>query len=520
MASKKIAVIIGAGPAGLTAAYELLKRSDITPIVLERDPQYVGGISRTVNYKGNRFDIGGHRFFSKSDRVMRWWADVLPVKVDEKGAAITYQRTTRALTEGLRRATEQDADAVMEVRPRKTRILYRGKFFAYPVELSLDTLVKLGPVKVVKIGVTYIWAMCFPRKPEKTLEDFFINRFGTELYETFFRSYTEKVWGVPCTELSAEWGAQRVKGLSIKKAISHALKKIFSIGPLSGKKVETSLIEQFLYPAYGPGFMWEKVAEKVRALGGEVRLGTDVVRVSHEGGRIVSVTARDASGKEETIPADYVFSTTDIRSLSKMFDPPPPPEARKIAEALEYRDFITVGLLLDHAPKEKGGEPLTDTWMYVHEPGVSVGRVQFFHNWTPHLVADQKRGWVGLEYFCTEGDPLWQKSDKELLAQGAEEMKKIGLLEGNSVIDGTVLRQPKAYPGYFGVYGQFPSVRAYFDGFSNLFLVGRNGMHRYNNQDHSMLAAITAVDNILAGRADKANIWEVNTEEEYHEEKK
>lgn len=520
MGKRKTAVVIGAGPAGLTAAYELLQRTNIKPIVLERDAQYVGGISRTVNYKGNRIDIGGHRFFSKSDRVMRWWAEMLPIKFEVgEGTDITYQRTSRALTQGLRRAKHGDMDEVMEIRPRKTRILYRGEFFAYPVELSFDTLRKLGFVKVAKIGLTYLRTALFPRKPEKTLEDFFINRFGNELYETFFRSYTEKVWGVPCDQLSAEWGAQRVKGLSIKKAIAHALSKMFRLGPLSGKRVETSLIEQFLYPAYGPGFMWEKVAKKICEQGGEVRMGVDVVGVTHEDGRVVSVDARDRSGKKETITTDYIFSTTDIRTLALMFDPAPPESILKIAEGLEYRDFITVGLLLDHPPTEFGGVSLADTWMYVHEPGVEVGRVQFFHNWTPHLVADPARGWVGLEYFCTEGDTLQQKSDAELLAQAEEEMKRIGLLGGNAVIDGTVLRQPKAYPVYLGAYDRFPIVREYFDRFENLFLVGRNGMHRYNNQDHSMLAAMTAVDGIATGTVDKEAIWSVNTEEDYHEEK-
>ena len=519
--SRKIAIIIGAGPAGLTAAYELLQRTDVKPIVLERDPEYVGGISRTVNYKGNRIDIGGHRFFSKSDRVMQWWADMLPVQVEEgKDADITYRRTTRALTEGLRRADAKDRDQVMHVRPRKTRILYRGKFFAYPVELSLDTLVKLGPVKVVRAGVTYVYAVLFPRKPEKTLEDFFINRFGRELYETFFKSYTEKVWGVACADMSAEWGAQRVKGLSISKAVSHALKKLLRIGALSGKKVEMSLIEQFLYPAYGPGFMWEVVARKVREAGGEVRMGVDVIGVTHQEDRVTEVRTRDKQGKEETIEADYVFSTTDVRTLARMFSPQPPVGVLAITDKLEYRDFLTVGLLLDHPPREKNGAPILDTWMYVHEPGVSVGRLQFFHNWDPLLVADTARGWIGLEYFCNETDILWKTGDAALVALAEKELHHIGLLHGNSVLDGVVIRQPKAYPGYFGAYARFPEARAYFDRFDNLFLIGRNGMHRYNNQDHSMLAAMSAVDNIIAGRTDKENLWSINTEEEYHEEKK
>ncbi|MEY4747511.1 MAG: hypothetical protein RLZZ416_560 [Candidatus Parcubacteria bacterium] len=516
--SQKVAVIIGAGPAGLTAAYELLLRTDIKPIVLEKDQEYVGGISRTVNYKGNRIDIGGHRFFSKSDRIMRWWADMLPVKMGGASNEITYQRTTRALTEGLKRASAADDENVMHVRPRKTRILYGKKFFAYPIELSLDTLWKLGPWKVWKIGITYIWATLFPRRPEKTLEDFFINRFGEELYKTFFKSYTEKVWGVPCTELSAEWGAQRVKGLSITKAIQHAVKKVLKVGALSGKDVETSLIEQFLYPAYGPGFMWETVAKRILEMGGEIRHGTTVIGIEHANSRVKSVLA-ERNGAQESFKADYVFSTTDVRALTRMFRPALAGRVREVAEGLQYRDFLTAGLLLEKRPIERNESPITDTWMYIHEPGVQVGRVQFFHNWDPLLVADRSRGWVGLEYFCNDTDAFWNMNDRDILALAAKEFEAIGLLKDNRVLDGVVIRQEKAYPGYFGSYESFGEVREHLDRFENLFLIGRNGMHRYNNQDHSMLAAMTAVDNIVEGRPDKSNIWAVNTEEEYHERK-
>jgi len=518
--AKKTALIIGAGPAGLTAAYELLEKTDIQPIVIEADPKYVGGISRTVNYKGNRIDIGGHRFFSKSDRVMRWWAEILPVSLPrETQVDITYQRSTRALTEGLKRANASHKDDVMHVRPRKTRIIYGGKFFAYPVELSLDTLKKLGPVKVVKIGITYLYAVLFPVRPEKTLEDFFLNRFGRELYETFFKSYTEKVWGVPCHEMSAEWGAQRVKGLSIMKAIQHAAKKVARIGPLSGKAVETSLIEQFLYPTYGPGHMWEAVADRVRAKGGEIRMKTRVTKLRRDGDRITSVMVEGPQGAEN-IHVDYVFSTADVRALVDMLDIEKTHPARAVSDALQYRDFLTVGVLLKEKPREPDGSRLSDTWMYIHEPGVHAGRVQLFHNWHPKLVAHPEHAWIGLEYFVNEGDHLWSMKDKDLLDLGARELDRIGLLQGIPVLDGTVIRQPKAYPGYFGAYEHFHEVRGFLDTITNLFPVGRNGMHRYNNQDHSMLAAMTAVENILADRTDKSNLWAINTEEEYHEEKK
>lgn len=519
--TKKVALVIGAGPAGLTAAHELLARAHCDVIVVERDPVYVGGISRTVNHKGNRIDIGGHRFFSKSDRVMHWWSAILPVSLppDSHPTTISYQRSVRALTDGMNTATPEDGIDVFEVRPRKTRIVYQQKFFAYPIELSFDTLAKLGARKTLAIGFTYLSATLFPRRPEKTLEDFFINRFGVELYRTFFKSYTEKVWGTPCNSMSAEWGAQRVKGLSIQKAILHAVKKATSASALSGKQVETSLIEQFLYPPHGPGQVWENVAEKVRALGGDIRMGTDVIGVELKNNTCTAVTVKNREGKEEKIRVDYVFSSTDVGTLSNLLGDAVPVSVKSVAENLEFRDFITVGLLLDKKPEEENGTPLSDTWMYIHDERVHVGRVQLFHNWHPNLVADQNHGWIGMEYFCTVGDALWEKSDAELLALATDELGVVGLARNARVIDGVVIRQPKAYPGYFGAYKDFGVVRSYLDSISNLFPIGRNGMHRYNNQDHSMLAAMTAVDLVVAHDTHKKILWDINTEEEYHEQK-
>ncbi|MDX1948520.1 MAG: NAD(P)/FAD-dependent oxidoreductase [Pirellulaceae bacterium] len=523
--NERRAILIGGGPAGLTAAYELATRSDVRPIVLEASDM-LGGIARTVNYKGNRIDIGGHRFFSKSDRVMQWWADMLPLQAGEGGQfEISYQGKSRPVERdaatGLDPAT---SDEVMLVRPRKSRIYFLRKFFDYPISLSKNTILNLGLARMMRIGFSYLAARLFPVRNEKSLEDFLINRFGRELYLTFFKSYTEKVWGVPCQEISAAWGAQRIKGLSISKAILNALQKPFRRRSVGQKGVETSLIEQFLYPKLGPGQMWETCARKVESLGGEIRLNTRVERLQIEGDRVVAVeTVNTQTGERETITGDFFFSTMPIKELVRGLDCPVPAPVREISEGLIYRDFITVGLLLSdlkiHDQTPQGKKLLSDNWIYIQEPEVQVGRLQIFNNWSPYLVADPGKVWVGLEYFCQDTDELWKLPDAEMSALGVRELSAIGIIEPGAVLDSTVLRMPKTYPAYFGSYDRFDELRGWLDRFENLFLVGRNGMHRYNNQDHSMLTAMTAVDNILAGRTDKANIWDVNTEQEYHEAK-
>jgi protoporphyrinogen oxidase len=522
MSAQKTAVIIGAGPAGLTAALEFLRRSDIRPIVLEAT-QRIGGISCTIQYKGNRMDIGGHRFFSKVDRVMDWWTALMPIAA-ENGAssaqAISYQSKQRVVETG---EGNGDADLVMLVRPRKSRIYFLRSFFDYPLALNGKTLGQLGLMTTVKIGLSYLYARLFPRKQENTLEDFLINRFGRELYLTFFKSYTEKVWGVPCDHISAAWGAQRIKGLSLRTAIAHFLRQTFGKGSsqdIAQKKTETSLIEKFLYPKYGPGQLWEHVADLVTNGGGEVRLGSRVDRLHVVGGRIASVEAVHANGERETIAADYVFSTMPIRELIRSLDTPVPEPIREVADGLVYRDFITVGLLVDRlAVTEPDGSPLKDTWIYVQEPDVLVGRLQIFNNWSPYMVADPSKVWIGLEYFCYESDDLWKMADDALAAFAIAEVEKIGILKAKDVLDAHVVRVPKTYPAYFGTYDRFDELVEYMNRYENLFLVGRNGMHKYNNQDHSMLTAMTAVDNILAGNLDKAPLWKINTEQEYHEEK-
>ena len=412
------------------------------------------------------------------------------------------------------------------MRARKSRILWGGKLFDYPLSLNLETLRKLGLAATVRIGFSFLRAQMLPIRPEESLEDFFINRFGRRLYNTFFKDYTEKVWGVPCGEISADWGAQRVKGLSLLGILTHALGSLFRRRDgIAQKNVETSLIEQFLYPKHGPGQMWERAAELVREKGGEVHLNNRVTGLRHQDGRIVGATMTNGSGEARSIDGDLFFSTTDVRHLMAGMQPPPPRDTREVSEGLVYRDFITVGLLLKRlklggdATGRDLADKMSDNWIYVQESGVKVGRLQFFNNWSPYLVADPDNVWLGLEYFCDEGDEMWSMDDDALTAFAIEELRRIGVIEAEAVLDQVVIRVPKTYPAYFGTYDRFDRVREFTDELSNLFLLGRNGMHRYNNMDHSMLSAMVAVDNIVAGRTDKSNIWSVNTEAEYHEEK-
>jgi protoporphyrinogen oxidase len=515
--AEKVAIVAGAGPAGLTVALELLERSDITPLVFETSDS-VGGISRTHYYKGNRIDIGGHRFFSKSQRVMDWWANVLPTQRASQEIALTYQNQKTAISPDPNGPDPDYSDSVMLVRPRKSRILHRGKLFDYPLSLSGSTVFKLGLLNTCLIGVSYLKAQAFQR-PEKSLEDFFINRFGQRLYRTFFRDYTEKVWGVSCKEIPAEWGAQRIKGLSLFRALKQAIGKLTKTS--SDEGLETSLIEQFLYPKFGPGQMWESVQKRIEAAGGKVKLHHRVVGVEREGNRIVATHVQSQNGKTERLACDYFFSTIPMPELFSVMEPAPPAAVREVTEGLEFRDFITVGLLLDRlklgaADGSNLAERMSDNWIYIQEPGVKVGRLQFFNNWSPYLVADPKTVWIGLEYFCYQKDELWNLPDQEMIEFGVKELESIGVIEASSVLDGTVLRVPKTYPAYWSTYSKIEEAQAFVDGVENLFLLGRNGMHRYNNQDHSMLTAMVAVDTILSG-GDKSVLWSVNAEQEYHE---
>jgi len=470
---------------------------------------------------------------------MDWWFNILPLQgapsadTIEKGHEIDY--ISEAVVEYL--CTHQKKtipapdpekeDQVMLQRPRLSRIFYRKHFFPYPIGITLLVARRLGLWNTFLIGMSYIKRQVFPIKNETYLDAFYKNRFGDRLYKTFFEAYTEKVWGVPCSQIRADWGAQRVKGLSLKRAIAHAIKDLLSSDfKKKQEERETSLITRFFYPKFGPGQMWETVTEQIRGCGAEVRMQTRVVGVRHEDGKVVSVTLEDAkTGKTEEIHCDYFFSTMPIKHLIGMMRPRPPASVVEVAEGLSYRDFLTVGLLLNklhvQEGKEKPAADVPDNWIYIQEGGVRVGRVQIFNNWSPYMVADRKNHiWIGLEYFVNEGGDLWIKPDQEMIDLGISEMEKIGFLKKEDVVDACVLRMPKAYPAYIGSYTQLHVVREYVATMPNFFLIGRNGMHRYNNQDHSMLTAMMAVDNIIAGKTDHSNLWEVNLDMVYHEEKK
>jgi protoporphyrinogen oxidase len=493
----------------------------VKPIVLEKST-YMGGISRTVNYKGNRIDIGGHRFFSKSDRVMDWWLQHMPLERSAAGESISYQQQSRSIPANA--SPSNGGDGVMLLRGRKSRIYFLRKFFEYPITLSGQTLSNLGFLRTIKIGVSYLRIAIFPPRKVDNLEEFFISRFGRELYLTFFKSYTEKVWGVPCEQISAEWGAQRIKGLSIMKTLAHMVKKIFaSKKDIKQKEVETSLIEQFMYPKLGPGQLWEIVAEKVKNLGGEIITEFNVDRLKLVDGGVMAVEGHTSEGRKMEIAGDYFFSTMPVKELINALNCTVPDGVRNVSDGLQYRDFITVGLLVKKLAvrdKESPAGMVKDNWIYIQEPDVTIGRLQIFNNWSPYLVKDPSTVWIGCEYFCYDTDAMWKLPDAEMAALAQRELAKIGIIDETDVLDSTVIRMEKTYPAYFGTYDRFDEIRVFTDTIENLFLVGRNGMHKYNNQDHSMLTAMTAVDNIIAGRTDKENVWAVNTEMEYHEEKK
>jgi len=471
--------IIGAGPAGLTAAY-LLTKQGVPVTVIEADPEYVGGISRTAKYNGFHFDIGGHRFFSKSKEVEDLWTEILP-------------------------------DDMLD-RPRSSRIYYNGQFFSYPLKAG-EALWKLGFLEAAHCMLSYMYRQTFPIKDPKSFEEWVTNQFGSRLFNIFFKTYTEKVWGMSCKEISADWAAQRIKGLSLKTAVWNALFPPKKAGGKDRGKVIKTLIDTFRYPRKGPGMLWEACAKKVQEQGGTILMGQKVVGCEyHPESKAWTVSHVDANGNRTGTVAKHVISSAPMRELVQGLSPAASPAARDAASKLRYRDFLTVMLIL------KDKETFDDNWIYIHDPKVKVGRIQNFKSWSPEMVPNPDQSCLGLEYFCFEGDGVWASKDEDLIALATKELAQIGLAKPDQVIDGCVVRQPKAYPVYDDDYAKHVDVvrKELTERFPNLHLVGRNGMHKYNNQDHAMMTAMLCAKNIIAGQA-LYDLWQVNQDAEYHE---
>ncbi len=511
---KKV-VIIGAGPAGLTAGYELLKRSKDHEVIILEESSAIGGISQTVKYNGNRMDIGGHRFFSKDDRVMEWWNNIMPLQGSPSFDDKKLGRVKKLAPNG---PDPEKEDKVMLVRNRVSRIYYLKKFFDYPVSMKLQTFKNMGLARTVKAGFSYIGSTIH-KLPETSLENFYINRFGRVLYSMFFEGYTEKLWGRHPREISADWGSQRVKGLSVMAVIKDMFGKLI---PSKNKKVETSLIEEYIYPKYGPGQLWETVAEEIKAMGGTIIMNCGVNKINNTDNKVVSVGCTNG----DTIEGDIFISSMPVKDLVADMDNVPSKEA-SIAAGLPYRDFVTVGLLVNKLNLKNEtniktlGNIVPDCWIYVQDTGVKLGRIQIFNNWSPYMVKDAENTvWIGLEYFCDEGDDFWNLSDERCIAQAISELVKMGIINSKEdVLDSHRERVKKAYPAYFDTYLEIDTLIDWLNKFDNLYCVGRNGQHRYNNMDHSMVTSFETVNNILNGKKTKENIWNVNTEKEYHEKK-
>jgi len=517
----KKALIIGAGPAGLTAAYELLKHSDIHPVILECSGD-IGGISKTVSYHGNRIDIGGHRFFTKDEKVNALWQEIMPLQSKPSIDDLTLGIEKDLPKEG---PDPEKTDDVMLLRRRVSRIYFNKHFFDYPISMKFATFRNMGFCNTMKAGFGYLGS-CVHKRKETNLENFYINRFGKSLYQMFFEDYTEKVWGVHPRNISASWGTQRVKGLSLFKTLLNALTKPFKHG---NKHTETSLIEQFYYPKKGPGQLYEEMAKKVVALGGEIVMNAEVTKVILDKDNKVAKLIVNHNGVDEEFTGDYVISSMAIKDLAMALgEDKTGKEVYDIATNLPYRDFITVGLLLDklkihNTTKIKTLNNLVpDNWIYVQDRGVKMGRIQIFNNWSPYMVADpMHKVWIGLEYFCNEGDEMWKSSDEVFIKKAVDELVSIGVIDSPAdVLDSAKFRIKKAYPAYFGTYDKFDEVKDYLNTIPNLYCVGRNGQHRYNNMDHSMASAMEAVDIIINNNPDHSKIWSVNTDQSYNEEKK
>lgn len=513
---KQKVIIIGAGPAGLTAAYQLLKNTDVMPVIIE-ETEFIGGISRTAKFKGNRMDLGGHRFFTKNEQVMKLWKELMPIQGSPSKDDIILNRNLNIASGG---PDPEKKDNTFLIRNRISRIYYLRNFFDYPISLKKDTFTNMGFIRTAKVGLGYMKSILYKRE-ENSLEDFYINRFGRSLYEMFFEDYTEKVWGVHPSKIAPDWGSQRVKGLSIFKLIMSYLTKNFT----SNDKKETSLIEQFYYPKYGPGQFWETMAEEVIKMGGKIFFNTSVKKIDFIDNKIANILAININGDIIKFEAEDIFSSMPIKDLIEGMGNYPPTNVTEIASSLPYRDFITVGLLMkklkitNKTKFKTVSNIIPDCWIYIQERDVSLGRIQIFNNWSPYLIDKlEDTVWIGLEYFCYEGDEKWNKSEDDFTAYAIDELVKIGIIDKNDVLDSTVIKVKKAYPAYFGSYSKFDIVKEYLNSIDNLYCIGRNGQHRYNNMDHSMLTAIEAVNSYM-GNVDKRTIWEINTEEEYHETK-
>lgn len=514
----KNVVIIGAGPAGLTAGFELLKKApEEYNVTIYEESSAIGGISRTVNHNGNRMDIGGHRFFSKDKQVMDWWQDMMPRQGEPSFDDIQLGRVKNLAENG---PDPEKVDRVMLVRNRVSRIYYKKKFFDYPVSLKWDTIKNMGFATTMEAGFSYMGATV-AKLPEDSLENFYINRFGRKLYSMFFEGYTEKLWGRHPRDISADWGAQRVKGLSIMGVLKDMFGKVTGI---KSDKVETSLIEEFYYPKYGPGQLWETTAKEFEKLGGTIVMNAKVAKINTNGTDTVESITIEKDGAEQEIKGDIFFSSMPLKDLVAGMNDVPEVEA-KIAQGLPYRDFVTVGLLVEKLALKNEtdirtlGDIVPDCWIYVQDTGIKMGRIQIFNNWSPYMVKHaDRRVWIGLEYFCNEGDKYWNMTEDQWINFGIHELKKMGVIAPDvRIFDGHRERVKKAYPAYFDTYEDIDILIDYLNKFGNLWCVGRNGQHRYNNMDHSMATSFEAVKNILAGSTDKTNVWNVNTEKEYHE---
>ncbi len=514
----KKALVIGAGPAGLTAAYELLTKSKDIEVIVFEESDCFGGISKTVEYKGNRMDMGGHRFFSKIPEVNAWWAKMLP----EQGAP-TYDDILldRPMPLAQGGPDPEKEDLVMLIRHRVSRIYFNDKFYDYPISLNMETLKNFGFLTTMKVGFSYLGSI-FHKKPEDNLENFYVNRFGKKLYSMFFEYYTENLWGRHPSEIDASWGAQRAKGLSIVAIIADFFGRIFK---KKNRKVETSLIEQFKYPKLGPGQLWDVAADEITKLGGTIIKNASVTKIHKDENNLVTSVTYVKDGQEQVVEGDYIISSMPVKDLVAGMNDVPADPAR-IAAGLPYRDYMTLGVLVPKINLENKTDLKTvsdivpDCWVYVQDRNVKLGRFQIYNNWSPYMIKDLEHTvWIGLEYFVNEGDDFWNMSEEEFSKIGVEEMIKLGLINSaDEVLDTHMEKVKKAYPAYFDTYDEIDTLVDYLKTIDNLYCVGRNGQHRYNNIDHSMVTSFETVKNIISGEKDKSNIWNVNTEQEYHEE--